>query len=233
MKKIRNVILLITIVIALTISGYMYKCYQMYETYQNQTSIVTLMEETMHKENFVPFDALPDSLVKATIAIEDRRYYIHGGVDFIGVLRAIVSQVDDDFLKSGGSTITQQTAKNLYHMYESSLLIKGCQMWMAWELEKNYTKEEIFAVYVNIINYGDNNQGIYEAATNYFNVLPYQLSMEQSTILAGIPNLPGYYQLSDHYQNAKQRQYNVLVCMEDCGYITKDEIETIWNGSIY
>ena len=98
---------------------------------------------------------------------------------------------------------------------------------------RKYNLINPYFLYVNIINYGDNNQGIYEPATNYFNVLPYQLSMEQSTILAGIPNLPGYYQLSDHYQNAKQRQYNVLVCMEDCGYITKDEIETIWNGSIY
>ena len=233
MKFIRKCIVFIIVSIVLVVSLYMFVCHRIYNEYSEQASIPYLVEKVESKNTFVPYENLPDSLVKATIAIEDRRFYSHNGVDMIGLARAIVSQVDDDFLKSGGSTITQQTAKNLYGMYDQSFFNKGVQMWMAWELEKNYSKDEIIAIYVNIINYGDLNDGIYEASVNYFGVYPYDLSIQQASILAGIPNLPSYYQLSNHYDNARTRQYNVLVCMADCGYINESDIEWIYNQPIY
>ncbi|MGM9946719.1 biosynthetic peptidoglycan transglycosylase [Floccifex sp.] len=233
MKTIKKICITLILILSIGISSYLFICHRLYEQYKQNKEVSTLMQEVMNQKDFISFDQFPEYFVQATISIEDRRFYLHGGVDLIGVARAFVSQFDEDYIKSGGSTITQQTAKNLYGIYESNIWIKGSQMWMAWELEQNFSKEQIFAVYVNIINYGDNNEGIQEACQNYFGIDVSQMSIEQATILAGIPNLPSYYQLSNHYDNAKQRQYNVLVCMAQSGYISYEDIEVIFNGSVY
>ncbi len=189
--------------------------------------------EVKNKDTYVPYEGLPEALCNATVSIEDRRFYKHNGVDVIGVGRAIISQFSSRYAKSGGSTITQQTCKNLYDMFSFNPLNKGCQMFMAWELENIYSKHEILAVYVNIINYGDKHEGIYEASTNYFGVEPMYLSFAQSTLLAGIPQAPSFYQLSTGYENAKVRQLAVLHAMAKEGYLDPAYIEEIYNTPVY
>lgn len=226
MKFIRRLILLMLVFVLGATGLFLFHGHNQYEEINQQADITYLVQQVESDENFVSYDQLPENLVNATVSIEDRRYFEHGGVDYIGLLRAIVSQFDNDFLKSGGSTITQQTAKNLYSKFDSDFLgWKGAEFFFARELEQNYSKEEIFAIYVNIINYGDNNQGIYEAAWNYFGVDVSQLDLAQCSILAGIPQSPSNYELSGHYDNAKRRQQLVLNAMVSENYITQDQAD--------
>lgn len=233
MKYIKKLLLLILLVVIAIVSIYFGAAYAYYKDITANQNIDARVAEIQGKENYVDASQISDDLLKATVAIEDRRFYKHGGVDFIGVGRAIISQFSSRYAKSGGSTITQQTAKNMYGMFEFNLLNKGCQMIMAWELESKYSKEEILALYVNIINYGDKHFGIYEASMGYFGIEPLYLNIAQSTLLAGIPQSPSYYQLSTGFNEAKQRQYSVLQAMVKQGDIANENVDEIWNISVY
>ena len=171
-------------------------------------------------------------MIRATIAIEDRRFYDHGGFDYIGLVRAAISQFDEDLLTSGGSTITQQLAKNLYGMFESSWDRKSTEFFVARYLEKHYSKNEIITLYVNVINYGNNYTGIYEASMGYLDTLPEDLTVAQASLLAGIPQSPSHYELVNHFSQAKQKQYAVLKAMAECGYISESDIATYYNASV-
>ncbi|MCF0106532.1 MAG: transglycosylase domain-containing protein, partial [Holdemanella sp.] len=206
------------LVLVLSIAGFLtFKGYMYYQDLQRKKPLDQLMLQVENRDDFIPFEDLPQDLFNATVAIEDKRFVEHSGIDYFSLIRAILSQFTP--ARSGGSTITQQTAKNLYELYDTDLDRKFAEIFMAMHLEKNYSKGEIFAVYVNIINYGDLNMGIYQASTNYFHVHPSQLRLEQCAILAGIPQSPANYQLSNHYDKAKIRQKQVLKAMADCGYI--------------
>ena len=233
MKYIRKIIITALLTIIVLVSMYMGISYVYYKTITADKPITQVVEQVHTKEHYVSYDQLPETLVHATVSIEDRRFYYHNGVDFIGVGRAIISQFSSKYARSGGSTITQQTAKNLYDMFSFNPLNKGCQMWMAWELEDLYSKEEILAIYMNIINYGDNHEGIYEASTGYFGVEPIYLTDAQSTLLAGIPQSPSYYQLSTGYDQAKTRQYSVLQAMVQSDYLDENRVYEIWNTPVY
>lgn len=233
MKFIRRIITTLLVLGLVIVGLFLYHGHQQYEEIQQQADITYLVQQVQEDENFVSYNQLPENLVNATVSIEDRRYFEHGGVDYIGLLRALVSQFNNDFLKSGGSTITQQTAKNLYSRFDSDFLgWKGAELFFARELEKNYSKEEIFAIYVNIINYGDNNQGIYEASWNYFGVDVSELNLAQCSILAGIPQSPSNYELSGHYDNAKTRQKLVLNAMVSEDYITQEQADIAYNEAV-
>ncbi len=227
MRKIirRTILTICTIAILLVGSLALYGHHQ-YKKISQQADITYLVSLVQEQENFVPYDELSPNLVNATVAIEDKRYFNHSGVDYIGLIRALMSQFNSNFLRSGGSTITQQTAKNLYQQFNASFFDwKTAEFYFALELERHYTKEEIFAIYVNIINYGDNNTGIYEAAMDEFGVTPSELTLAQASILAGIPQSPSNYQLSTNYSAAKQRQKLVLSAMAEQGYISEQEAD--------
>ena len=115
----------------------------------------------------------------------------------------------------GGSTITQQVAKNLYFDNDQNFLKKIAEMFVAFELEENYSKDEILELYVNIIYYGDNNYGIKEASNNYFGIEPIALDYDQSTLLAGLPQAPSSYALGENYELAKERQKQVIAALEE------------------
>lgn len=235
MKKILLRLVLFLMIIVIAISGYLgFRGYNGYKELTDQTSIETLVAQVESDPEFVAYEDLPSYLVRATVSIEDRRFFEHDGVDIIGLGRAVLSQFIPSLIqKSGGSTITQQVAKNLYGLFESNLDRKLVEFFLAKELEDKYSKNEIFALYVNIINYGDGYIGIYEASTGYFGVEPSSLTIAQCTILAGLPQSPSNYQLSDHYENAKNRQRQVLNAMIESSYITEDEADTIYATDIY
>ena len=226
--KLLGTLLLALVVVCsvFTIKGYVY-----YTKLQREQPLYQLMLNVENQDDFISFDELPQDIYDATISIEDRRYLEHDGIDYISLIRAILSQFTP--IRSGGSTITQQTAKNLYGLYDSNIDRKFAEIFLATYLERNFTKEQIFAVYVNIINYGDNSTGIVEASKNYFGLYPTQLNLQQCAILAGIPQSPANYQLSDHYDQAKVRQKQVLEAMASCGYITEDDVDYYYNLSIY
>lgn len=222
------------LIILLGLGGFLgVKGYAEYKDLTSQTSVETVVEQIQSSPTFVPYESLPSNLIRATISIEDRRFYEHGGIDYIGLARGTLSQVIPQLAQSGGSTITQQVAKNLYGMFEQTLERKIVEMFIAKELESKYTKNEILALYVNIINYGDNHFGIYEASTGYFGVEPEYLTLAQASLLAGLPQSPNNYQLSDHFQQAKVRQHQVLEAMAECSYINESDIEAIYTQDVY
>jgi penicillin-binding protein 1A len=130
---------------------------------------------------FVDYDSISSHMINALIATEDVRFYDHSGIDIKALFRAIIKRgIFQQKEAGGGSTITQQLAKNMYFGFEPSLIRKIAELFMTNDIENNYSKDEILELYINIINYGDNHMGIYEASIGYFNKHPKNLSFNDS-----------------------------------------------------
>lgn len=179
----------------------------------NEVSIAEKVKEIKEREHFVSYDEISEDLFQATIAIEDRRFYEHHGVEYRSMARALLQNLMAQEIRSGGSTITQQLAKNMYYTYQPSYLRKVSEVFTAYDLEKQLSKKEILELYVNIINYGDNHIGIWEASMGYFHKEPKDLTLDEATLLAGLPQSPANYQLSNHEDAARKRQQQVLDAM--------------------
>ena len=163
----------------------------------------------------------------AVISVEDHRYYSHGPVDFIAVGRAMFVNIKNREFKEGGSTITQQVAKNVILTQEQTWIRKVAEIFAAYDLEKNYTKNEIFELYVNTSYFGDGYYGIYDASQGYYKKNPKDLNLDEASMLAGVPNAPSVYAPTINPSLAKKRQYHVINKMLEYGYITKDEALSI------
>lgn len=213
MKLIKKILLLLVVVLLLIIGTFAGLGYKEYHDATSETSLEAKVKEIQSQKHYVTYDEISPYLLDATVAIEDHRFYDHGGVDYISLVRALVSNVEAKGIVGGGSTITQQLAKNMYFGYEPSMIRKVAEVFVAKELERKYSKKEILELYVNIINYGDGHMGIYEASFGYFNCEPSKLSLAQSSLIAGIPQSPSNLQLSNNYKRAKTRQKAVLEAM--------------------
>ena len=126
------------------------------------------LESRVHREKFVPYDKIPDLLKKGIIATEDRRYYDHGAVDIIGVARAFITNSMAGETLEGGSTIAQQTVKNIFLSNDRTMTRKLEELALAVQLERNYSKEEILELYLNTIYFGHGAYGVGEASRVYF-----------------------------------------------------------------
>ena len=181
----------------------------------------------MQKDDYVPIDEISDYLKVATISTEDKRFYKHQGVDLIAYGRILYVFITSGQISGGGSTITQQLAKNMYFSQEKTFLRKVAELFVAFELEKNYTKDEILELYVNTIYFGSGYYCVYDAAQGYFEKEPEQMNDYESTLLAGIPNAPSVYALTNRPELAVQRQRTVVECMVDQKYLTREEADRI------
>ena len=159
----------------------------------------------------------------AVVAVEDHRFEQHFGIDPIAIGRAAWNNLISWSLREGGSTITQQLAKNMYFTQEKSFIRKIAEMFMAFRLENSYTKDKILELYVNSIYFGDGYYCVRDASQGYFGKEPIDMTGYESTLLAGIPNAPSVYSLTANTDLAKQRQQYVIQQMVRYGYISKDE----------
>ena len=227
MKFIKKLLLsiLILIVIIVSLSLLVGKIY--YNNKLKQKPLITRIEAIQNSENFVKFENMSSDYRNAVISVEDHRFYDHGPVDFIAIGRAIFTNVKNRELQEGGSTITQQVAKNVVFSQEQSLIRKLGEIFASFDLEKNYTKKEIFELYVNTAYFGDGYYGIYDASYGYYNKSPKDLNLDESSMLAGVPNAPSVYAPTVNPDLAKKRQYHVLNTMLKYGYITKEEALSI------
>ena len=203
------------------------KGYQVYKEAESQTSLAEKVEEIQGKDTFTSMEDLPETYVNAVVAVEDKRFFSHSGIDFLAVGRALLHDIQAGRYVEGGSTITQQLAKNLYFSQEKQLTRKIAEVFVALDLEKHYSKDEIFELYVNSIYFGDGYYGIGSASQGYFEKDPAEMSEYESTLLAGVPNAPSRYAPSKHLELAEKRQLQVLRRMEACGYYSKEEAETV------
>lgn len=181
------------------------------------------LESRVHREKFVPYEKIPDLLKKGIIATEDRRYYDHGAVDIIGVARAFITNSMAGETLEGGSTIAQQTVKNIFLSNDRTMTRKLEELALAVQLERNYSKEEILELYLNTIYFGHGTYGVGEASRVYFGKEPKDLDLSQCAMLAGLPQAPSAYDPISHPQEGAKRMTTVLALMAQEGYITPEE----------
>ncbi len=197
----------------------------MYKCAVGEMSIEDKIESIRGLPNYVKITDIPQSLKNATISVEDHRFYNHNGFDFISTSRAVIENIKTGELVSGGSTITQQLAKNMFFSFEKTYSRKIAELIVAFQLEKMLEKDEILELYMNVIYYGNGYYGIKDAANGYFGVEPSELSKEQAIILAGIPQSPNYYSLANPNCNIKDRANMVIATLLENNYILVEEAE--------
>lgn len=168
--------------------------------------------------NMVKLADISEDMQHALIAAEDKDFYKHGGFNILSIIRAAVTGV------GGGSTLTQQLAKNTVLTDQHSFFRKYQELAVAVAIEQNYSKDQILEMYLNSVYYGENAFGIEEAASVYFGVAPKDLTLAQSSMLVGLLPAPSAYSpISGNKDYAKQRQTTVLTRMVNNGYITEDQ----------
>ena len=172
-------------------------------------------------ENRVPvkLSQVPQELQDAFVAVEDARFYEHAGIDPRGILRALWANISDGSVAEGGSTITQQLAKNAYLTPERTLKRKVQEMFLALQLERQYTKQEILEYYLNQIYFGQGAYGVQAAAKTYFDKNVNELDLNECALLAGIPKSPNYYSPFNNLAAAQARKAIVLDQMSKYHYI--------------
>ncbi len=169
---------------------------------------------------FLPLEEVPEELKDAVIATEDTSFYRHAGVDPRGIMRALMSNLLSGHMGQGGSTITQQLARNAYNLTrQRSLQRKLQEFLLALEIERKYTKDEILELYLNEIYFGERAYGLKVAAKTYFNKEPSQLTLAECALLAGLPKAPTFYNPFRNPESARERRDVVLARMAEVGYI--------------
>lgn len=206
------------------------KGYCLYRQALNSCSIAEKIEEVHRTPGFTPLEKLPAFYIQAVLVVEDQRFYSHPGFDLIAMARAVWNDLLAGDFVQGGSTITQQLAKNLWFTQEKRLVRKAAELFMALELENVCTKREILELYVNSIYFGSGYTGIGQAAKGYYGVSPEGLDMAGCAMLAGIPNAPSAYSLNKNPALAGQRQQQVLRQMVRRHYLTEQQAAAILSG---
>ena len=223
----RFIIILFVIIVVAAVSLGMYG-YTLYEDKIKEQPIADKVSDIENNYYFVSIDEIPEEYLDAIIAVEDHRFKEHGAIDVIGIGRAILTNVKNGELQEGGSTITQQVAKNLYFISEDTVVRrKIAEMFMAIELENKYSKEDILEIYINTIYFGDGYYGIKQACNGYLNKEPKDMNLAESTMMAGVPNAPSVYAPTVNTELCKQRQNKVISSMVEYNYITQEQADNI------
>jgi len=205
----------------------LYAGYQVYEQALEETPVAQVMGEIQAKPNYVSLDAVPKIYQYAVIATEDHRFYAHKGIDPVAIARALWHDIQAGKMVEGGSTITQQLAKNQFFTQKKELTRKIAEVFMVQEIEKRYSKDEILELYLNSIYYGEGYYCLYDASMGYFGKAPMDLNDDECTLLAGIPNAPSVYAPTTNPELARQRQCQVLHDMVTWGYLTQAQADAI------
>ncbi len=226
------------------VAGVMFAAYQYFVSDLPSTSRLEMMEPTLktvvygadssvvgeffvEDRALVPLADLPPHLVDAFVSVEDRKFYSHWGVDLFGIMRAVVRNLKAGETVQGGSTITQQLARNLVDMFEDTLTRKIKEALLAMRIERAYSKDEILEMYLNQIYFGSGAHGVEAAAQTFFGKSAKDLSIGESTLLAGLPKNPSRYSPTRHLDNALQRRTVVLRTMVETGKLTQVEADSI------
>ncbi|MBE9607894.1 penicillin-binding protein 1A [Chitinilyticum piscinae] len=184
------------------------------------------------KRAFTPIASVPDLMKKALLAAEDERFYEHGGVDYLGVLRAMAGNVVSGQARSGASTITMQVARNFYLSNEKTLTRKFNEALLSFKIEHNLSKDQILELYINQIYLGQRAYGFASAAQIYYGKDLSQLSIAEFAMLAGLPKAPSSYNPVVNPARAKQRQMYVLRRMHELKFITDQDYALAQNEQL-
>ena len=188
----------------------------------------------LYRENriYVPLDKIPAHLREAIVAVEDKNFYVHHGVDFFGILRAVVANIRAGYRAQGASTITQQLARNALLHQRKTYYRKIQEAYLALQFERMYTKPEILEMYLNEIFMGHSAYGVEAAANQYFGKSISELSLSESALIAGLPRAPNFYSPYNNMDEAVERRNFVLDKMVELGYINQQQASQAKNEEI-
>lgn len=235
---VKCVILFVLVFVCFNLIGFLYafitpkldiRSANAFSVYDNKSKLVF---QGNGNDSWVSLRDMNKNIVNATISTEDKNFYRHFGFDYPRIAKALMVNIYSGDIEQGASSITQQYAKNLFLDFEKSWSRKWKEMWLTYELETHYSKDEILEGYLNTINYGHGMYGISNAAKYYFNKDVKDLSLGEAAILAGIPNSPSNYSPVDNYDLSKERQKIVLERMYNNGYISKKESSSAYNQKL-
>ena len=219
MNFIRKIILVAFCIFFIVCTYLLVNGYSLYKSVLKETPLEEKINEIRNKEDYTKIEDVSPDFLNAIVAVEDHRFYKHNGVDLISTVKAIFTNVKASSYVTGGSSITQQLAKNMYFSQEKKMVRKIAEMIMAYNLEKNLSKNEILELYINNIYYGSGYYSVYSASMGYFNKKPSELTLDEASLLAGIPNAPSIYSLDVNPTLARQRQKQVISAMKEYNYI--------------
>ena len=230
-KLILSLFSILLVILLLVGTWFGIKGYQMYRDAVEEVPISEKVASIRSAPGFTEYEDLPTLYVEAVVSVEDKRFWSHHGVDYLAMARAAWNDVRSLSFVEGGSTITQQLMKNQYFTQDKNFERKFAEIFAAWDMEREYTKEEIFELYVNTIYFGSGYYGIHDAAQGYFGKDPAGLTESEAVMLAGLPNAPSVYSLDANPALARQRMRQVLDSMVDCGAISQTESDRIFAGA--
>ncbi|WP_432355153.1 PBP1A family penicillin-binding protein [Sporosarcina sp. A2] len=184
-----------------------------------------IFQSGIEKREFVPYDEIPKELEAAILATEDVRFYKHHGIDFWRLGGAVLANFKSGFGSQGASTLTQQVIKNSFLKNEKTLKRKAQEAWLAFKLEHNYSKEEIFEMYFNKVLMSGNKYGFGTGADYFFEKKLKDLTLPEMAMLAGMPQSPNAYNPFKHPERAQKRRDIVLRLMNQHGKITREEMD--------
>lgn len=194
MKKLLFKMIIILLVIITGFCGYYgYLGYQIYQDKIQEQSLSERVNQLKSKEDYVTLDQISPIYKEAVLESEDRRFYQHGPVDYYGLARAMFINITTFSFKEGGSTITQQLAKNLCLSFKKNLSRKFAEVFIAKDLEDHYSKDEILEMYLNITYLGEGNYGIQAASQYYYHIDAIDLNKQQCDILVKTLKRPSIY----------------------------------------
>lgn len=233
MKIIRN-ILITVVLIGIVVGGIFVKNgYDMYKNALEKIPLEVKISSIKEKTMYAKIDEIPQIYKDAVISVEDHRFYKHNGVDIIAIGRAFINDIKAIDFVEGGSTITQQLAKNIYFTQEKKITRKIAEVFMAFEIEKEYNKDQILELYLNTSYFGDGYYTVKEACKGYFNKELNEMTDYECILLAGIPNAPSVYAPTKNPELAIQRQKQVMNKMVEYEYLTQEEANKILEQNGY
>lgn len=219
-KKLIAYVLMAAFVVfsVLTVTGYV-----KYRRATEQMPLSEVEARLRQNENYTEYADIAPLYIKSVVAVEDRRFYLHHGFDILGTARAIITDIKERAMVEGGSSITQQLAKNLYFPKNDTLTRKISEIFTAWYIEREADKEKILELYFNCIYYGSGYYCIYDASRGYFGKTPANLDADEATLLAGVPNAPSVYSPKVNPELARKRQQKVISSALKWGELTSEE----------
>ncbi|MDR0979103.1 MAG: transglycosylase domain-containing protein [Lachnospiraceae bacterium] len=232
LKFVRNIVIILLITFLVIIGLVVATGYSEYKKVLGDEPLNEKLDSLRNKSTYVKIQDLPQAFLDAVVCVEDHRFYEHKGIDIFSIGRAIWTNISQKSLLQGGSTISQQVAKNIYLSQKRELSRKVSESFMAVHLEKNLNKEEILELYVNTNYYGEGYYGIGEAARGYYNKEPRDLTLFECTLLAGIPNAPSVYAPTVNKKLCKERQNQVIYTMVENGKLDEATANELKNQEI-
>ena len=227
MKFIKSIfVFLLILLVSACVLAYAHG-YLKYKEAIEEISIEEKVESIKSISHYTKIEDMPKIYIDSVVSVEDRRFYTHEGFDLVGTFRAFWVNFNSKALREGGSTITQQLAKNMYFPLDNTLERKVAEVLVALDIEKKYSKDEILELYFNIIYYGSGYYNIYDASRGYFKKLPIEMNDYEATLLAGVPNAPSAYSPKVNLELAHKRQEKVVSSLVENNIITEDEAKNI------